>query len=56
FADDAKISDWAKEYVYDCQQAGLVNGVTATTFAPAQSADRASIATLMTRFHKNYMK
>ncbi|MBR6793414.1 MAG: S-layer homology domain-containing protein [Clostridia bacterium] len=56
FADDAAISDWAVDAVYACRQAGLVNGMTATEFIPAATADRASVATLMTRFHQNYVK
>lgn len=55
FADDAKISSWAKDAVYKCQMGGLVSGVSATEFAPASSADRASVATIMSRFHEKYL-
>ena len=55
FGDDAKISSWAKQSVYRCQQAGLVNGVTSTTFEPQSPATRAQVATIMTRYHQQYI-
>ncbi len=55
FADDKKISKWAKEYVYKCADAGLVNGVGDNKFAPAESATRAQGATLFTNFFKKYI-
>ena len=55
FADDAVISSWAKENVYLCQQAGLVNGVTTTTFEPQSLATRAQVAAIMTRYHQQYI-
>ncbi len=55
FFDDDNIADWAKNAVYMCQRAGLVTGVSETLFAPNNLADRASVATLMSRFHKKYM-
>ncbi len=56
FADDNKISSWAKDAVYKCQQAGLVNGVSETMFAPKDNATRASVATIMSKFHEQYLR
>lgn len=56
FADDAQISSWAKDAVYKCQMGGLVHGVTETDFAPENSADRATVATIMSRFHEQYLR
>ncbi len=55
FSDDREISSWAKSAVYKCQMAGLVNGVSADRFAPLNQADRASVATIMSRFHQEYV-
>ena len=55
FEDDASISGWAKESVYLCQKAGLVNGMTSTTFAPQNAAARAQVATIMVRTHQQYL-
>ncbi len=54
FDDDADISEWAKESVYLCRQAGLVNGVTTATFEPQSLATRAQVATIMVRYHQQY--
>ena len=56
FSDDSLISDWAKKSVYECQKGGLVNGVSATEFAPQNEANRAAVATIMARFHKQYIR
>lgn len=53
FKDDSLIQNYAKEAVYACQQAGIINGMTADTFAPRDNATRAQIAKIMTVFHKN---
>ncbi len=55
FSDAAKISSWAKESVDLCQRAGLVSGVTTTTFAPQNLATRAQVATIMVRAHQKYL-
>lgn len=55
FEDDALISGWAKESVYLCRKAGLVNGMTPTTFAPQNAAARAQVATIMVRAHQQYL-
>lgn len=41
FADNAKISSWAKDAVYACRDAGLINGVGGNRFDPKASASRA---------------
>lgn len=56
FADDENISSWARAAVYKCRGAGLIVGVSETEFAPMRKAERASVATVMTRFHQNYVK
>lgn len=56
FADDNKISSWAKDAVYKCQQSGLVNGISETTFAPRDNATRAAVATIMSKFHEQYLR
>ncbi len=53
FTDDRRISGWAYDYVYLCQQAGLVNGI-GTDFKPRDLATRAQIATIMMRFDQQY--
>ena len=39
FADDASISDWAKESVYYMASNGIINGVSADKFAPKYTND-----------------
>ena len=56
FADDNKISGWAKNAVYKCAKAGLVSGVGNGKFDPNSSASRAQGATIFTNFHKSYIK
>lgn len=56
FADDSQISSWAKDSVYKCQMGGLVSGISATKFAPKDNANRASVATIMSRFHEEYLR
>ena len=55
-SDKDNISDWAKDAVYKCARAGLVNGIGNNMFDPKASATRAQGATLFTNFHKEYMK
>lgn len=54
FADDNKISVWAKIAVYECQRAGLINGVGDNKFNPQGIATRSQGATIFTFFHKAY--
>ena len=49
FADDASISDWARESVYLAKAIGLIEGVGGNTFAPKDSATRASVAVIGAR-------
>ena len=55
FADDAKISRYAKDAVYACQQAGIIDGMTETEFAPKETATRAQVAKILSVFHFIYM-
>ena len=44
FDDDAQISDYAKQAVYEMKNAEIVNGVSERTFAPLDNAERAHAA------------
>lgn len=55
FSDDARISSWAKNAVYACAKAGLVNGVGNNLFDPQSPATRAEGATILSNFHKTYI-
>ena len=54
FADNAKISDWAADRVYACQMADIINGKDAGLFDPQNTAIRAEVATMFSRFHAEY--
>jgi len=56
FADDGKISKWAKTAVYTCQQADIVNGKGSGLFDPKNTGTRAEASVIFTKFHKNYIK
>ncbi len=56
FADDNKISKWAKTAVYTCQQADIVNGKGAGKFDPQGTGTRAEASVIFTKFHKEYLK
>ena len=56
FADDNKISKWAKDAVYACQMADIVNGKGAGKFDPSGTGTRAEACVIFTKFHKSYMK
>lgn len=49
FADKAKLQAWAKADVAAAVKAGIVNGVTTNSFAPAAKATRAESATMLKR-------
>ncbi len=51
FADDAKISDWARNYVYICQATGVVNGKENNMFDPQANASRAQVARVLHSLH-----
>lgn len=53
FKDHDKIQDYAKDAVYICRSAGIVDGMTEDTFAPRDSATRAQIAAILYRFCEN---
>ena len=55
FADDDAIHDWAKDAVYACQKAAIINGMTETTFVPQGTATRAQVAKILTVFHTSYI-
>ena len=48
FDDDAKIAQWAKGYVYACQEAGIMEGDNGS-FRPADNATRAEGAAVLVR-------
>jgi len=49
FADDAKISAYAKEAVYDCREWGLVDGYLDGTFCPQNGSTRAEVAAVISK-------
>ncbi len=51
FADENKISNYAKEYVKICQRAGFIDGMTPTTFEPKGNATRAQVAKIFSVFY-----
>ncbi|MBR0327887.1 MAG: S-layer homology domain-containing protein, partial [Clostridia bacterium] len=55
FSDDATIAGWAKDAVYSCQQAGIVSGMSPTTFVPKATATRAQVARILYVFHDEYI-
>lgn len=50
FKDDADIADWAREAVYSCQAAGLVNGDDHENFTPVSNTMRCHAAVVFVRF------
>ena len=59
FADETSVKNYAKEAVVICQRAGIIDGMDGENntkiFAPADTATRAQVATMMTRFHENFV-
>lgn len=51
FADDAQISTWARDGVYDVFAAGYMQGDTEGNFNPLANATRAEVATIIYRLH-----
>jgi hypothetical protein len=49
FNDNSQISDWAKASVSQSVQAGIITGMTDTTFVPAANASRAQAAVMLKR-------
>ncbi len=56
FSDDKLISDWAKDAVYTCQQANIVNGIGEGEFNPQGTGKRSEAAVIFTKFHQAYIK
>ncbi len=56
FADDWAISSWAKDAVYACQMADIVNGKGEGRFDPQGTGLRAEASVIFTKFHQNYLK
>ncbi|MBQ8606035.1 MAG: leucine-rich repeat protein [Clostridia bacterium] len=56
FADDYKISSWAKDRVYQCQMADIVNGKGGNKFDPSGTAKRCEAATIFKLFHEQYLR
>ena len=58
FADADRIQNYAEEAVVICQRAGIIDGMDGENntkiFAPRDSATRAQVAAMMTRFHENF--
>ncbi|MDR6555643.1 S-layer homology domain-containing protein [Paenibacillus qinlingensis] len=50
FADAAQVSGWAKDAVSQAMHAGIVRGVTESTFHPKADATRAEAAVMLKRF------
>lgn len=53
FADDKKISSWAKEAVYACRDNGLISGVGGNKFDPKGTATRAEACVITTRYYNS---
>ena len=50
FTDDAEIASWAVDAVAEMQTAGVISGNSDGSFAPANSADRAQTAAMVSRY------
>lgn len=55
YADADKISAYAVDAMAWAVRAGLINGVTADTLAPAGTATRAQVATILVRFVEKFL-
>jgi endo-1,4-beta-xylanase len=47
FSDDSVISDYAKNAIYALREAGIINGVSDSKFAPLECATRAQAAKMI---------
>ena len=56
FADDYAISSWAKDAVYACQMADIVNGKGGGRFDPAGTGLRVEASVIFTKFHQSYLR
>ena len=50
FSDDDAFQSWAREPIYVMQQAGIINGRENGSFAGGESATRAEVAAILSRF------
>lgn len=55
FSDHNKISNYAKDAVYACQMAGIINGMPNGTFEPKGTATRAQVAKIFASFFMEYI-
>ena len=55
FDDDSTISEYAKEAVYACQQACIIDGMGDGSFQPKGKATRAQVAKILSVFHQIYI-
>lgn len=53
FADDSAISGWARNDVYACRDAGLIDGVGENRFSPKGTATRAQACVVTTKLYNN---
>ncbi|MCH5352539.1 MAG: S-layer homology domain-containing protein [Acutalibacter sp.] len=52
FADDSRVSSWAKDAVYACRDFGLISGMGDNLFDPLGTATRAQACVIMTKLYK----
>ena len=52
FADDSKISSWAKDAVYACRDSGLISGMGDNLFSPQGTATRAQACVIMAKMYE----
>ncbi len=55
FYDDGAISSWAKDAVYTCQMADIVNGKGEGRFDPQGTGLRAEASVIFSKFHQSYL-
>ncbi len=55
FADEERISIWAREAVVDFKDYGLVSGLGNNTFAPKKAVDRSSVAQIIRNVIEKYL-
>lgn len=52
FADDSRVSSWARDAVYACRDNGLISGMGDNLFAPQGTATRAQACVIMTKLYE----
>jgi hypothetical protein len=53
YTDSGKISSYAVDAMQWANAAGIVTGTSATTLAPTNTSNRATLATILMRFNEN---